>query len=286
MYRSPTHKTLMTMVLSYYVFSKESFYEELAENHLNGNPLFTRVAIYNNHSHDNTFDATTTFHTSPTPNRQSPFSQLDDLEAGVLHNTNPLLASTTGSTISSNSSSFSENEGDVIAGCVVGSFMSVTRMSQTMRDLLVNDPLTHYNIFYIMTLGTVDRFRGAGLGTQLVQQCMDQVSNDPSCGVLYLHVITTNDGAIRLYEKLGFFRVQEIPDYYDIDGEKFPSYLYVKYFHGNQGHRHIIKVIRRCVYRVVSSIWNQVSHLSGENHSSLLDPEGGRSMADESDPGL
>lgn len=65
-----------------------------------------------------------------------------------------------------------------------------------------------------MTLGVVSTYRNEGLGSRLVQQCEQLVEHDPECGVLYLHVITYNHAAIRLYEKLGFHRV-EVCNTYD-----------------------------------------------------------------------
>jgi ribosomal protein S18 acetylase RimI-like enzyme len=83
-----------------------------------------------------------------------------------------------------------------------------------------------------MTLGAVPMHRQCGLGTALIENCMEEVERDTSCGVLYLHVITSNQAAIRFYEKLGFYRVQEIPNYYTIDGKLYGCYLYAKYYHG------------------------------------------------------
>ena len=149
---------------------------------------------------------------------------------------------------------------EVIAGCVVGSFMPVTRLPTVVQNMLISNPLRHPKLFYIMTVGTATELRMAGLGTKLVQQCIDQVATDPSCGALYLHVITHNQGAIRLYEKLGFYRVQEIPDYYDIHGGKYPCYLYAKYFHGNRGHRALYQVLAHCIWSFVRQFF-QLAHL-------------------------
>lgn len=114
-----------------------------------------------------------------------------------------------------------------------------------MQALLMPDKSRFKRLFYIMTLGTVTEHRSAGLGTSLVKWVESLVQQDSACGGVYLHVITYNDTAIRFYERLGFHRVEEIPDYYDIDGKKYASYLYVKYFHGNRGHRDVLRVFGR-----------------------------------------
>ena len=99
---------------------------------------------------------------------------------------------------------------DTIVACVVGALVNANKLNSASRQLLISDVERHCRLFYIMTLGTVSNYRHAGIGTALVEKCIEQVMNDPCCGVLYLHVITLNHAAIRFYERLGFWRVQEI----------------------------------------------------------------------------
>jgi hypothetical protein len=98
-----------------------------------------------------------------------------------------------------------------------------------------------------MTVGT--NIRGYGLGSYMIQKCIEQVERDPQCGTLYLHVLTDNYAAIAMYEKLGFYKVQEIPNYYKIDNELRACYLYAKYFHGNRGHRASLKLFHHFIRR-------------------------------------
>jgi ribosomal protein S18 acetylase RimI-like enzyme len=106
--------------------------------------------------------------------------------------------------------------GEVIAGCIVGSFVpsSMYSAKTDARDetatLLVPDPVQYPDMFYIMTLGTSREFRRAGLGSMLVNRVVDMIKSQQECGALYLHVITYNEGAIKLYERLGFSRVKRI----------------------------------------------------------------------------
>lgn len=125
------------------------------------------------------------------------------------------------------------NKNNEIVACVVGSFVNAHVLSESTRHLLVNDTRRHPRLFYIMTVGSQVK----GLGTYMIQQTMKVVEQDDGCGVIYLHVLVDNTRAIRMYEKLGFYRVQEIPNYYNIDGVGLrSSYLYAKYYHGNRGH--------------------------------------------------
>jgi histone acetyltransferase MCC1 len=124
---------------------------------------------------------------------------------------------------------------EYIIACLVGCILSAHKLHRTSRQLLSPlYPHRHTKLFYIMTLGTVAKYRHLGLATQLVQQVVSHVvKRDTDIGTMYLHVITLNDAAIRFYEdKLGFWKVQEIPNYYTIDGENYNCFLYAKYFHG------------------------------------------------------
>ena len=116
------------------------------------------------------------------------------------------------------------DNGERIIGCIVGSFLPSTLPASKHRStldekigrdetatLLIPDSTTYTKMFYIMTLGTTREFRRCGLGSVLVNRVVDTIEQkEEECGALYLHVITYNDGAIRLYERLGFMRVKEI----------------------------------------------------------------------------
>lgn len=149
-----------------------------------------------------------------------------------------------------------DDDPNVILACIVAAIVPISRLNRISRNLLLPDPHTHRRACYIMTLGTVTEYRKEGLATQLVQRCMEElVMEDPSCGALYLHVITSNQSAIRFYEqRLGFWRVQEIPDYYTIDDHHYNCFLYAKYFHGNRGHLDVFKILSW----LISSMWKKV----------------------------
>jgi len=97
-----------------------------------------------------------------------------------------------------------------IVGCIVGCFVGIERCNRDTVSRLIWNPKQHTRLFYIMTLGTTKDYRKCGLGKRLVESCIRLVERVPSCGAVYLHVITFNTAAIQFYEKLGFYRVQEI----------------------------------------------------------------------------
>lgn len=122
---------------------------------------------------------------------------------------------------------------DTIVACIVAALVPAHRLNATTRQLLLPQPQQHSQACYIMTLGTRREYRHFGLATRLVEQCYQElVLSEPKCGALYLHVIISNQTAIRFYERLQFWRVTEIPEYYHIDQTYHNCYLYAKYFHG------------------------------------------------------
>lgn len=152
--------------------------------------------------------------------------------------------------------------GRSIVACIVGTFMDVSSIGQETAKQLVLNPHQHtryvptgtistnfsfltlsanttystciitQRMFYIMTLGSLENFRGRGLGSKLINECINICEQVPSCGVIYLHVITYNSTAIRFYERLGFHRIKEIKDYYTINNESYNCYLYAKFVNG------------------------------------------------------
>lgn len=78
-------------------------------------------------------------------------------------------------------------------------------------------------IAYILTLGVVDELRGLGIASDLLRQAIIQTqASDPSCVVIFLHVIEYNLTAMGLYEKYGFKRFKVEPNFYKL-GETWYS---------------------------------------------------------------
>jgi hypothetical protein len=70
------------------------------------------------------------------------------------------------------------------------------------------------------------------LGAALLQRCVAQACLSPSCGAVYLHVITYNAAAMRFYERAGFTRWREMRGYYSINGERHNCYVYALFING------------------------------------------------------
>lgn len=156
---------------------------------------------------------------------------------------------------STTTSSSSNSSRDSIVACIVGSKVEASHLSADTVETLLSDPTRHKRMFYIMTLGTVKEFRKLGLATKLLKKVMDMVQEDRECGTLYLHVITFNVAAIRFYEKLGFYRVKEMKNYYCIDNQSYNCYVYAKYYHGNQGQLDYYYLLTT----IIANIWRRVT---------------------------
>jgi ribosomal protein S18 acetylase RimI-like enzyme len=177
----------------------------------------------------------------------------DDLVHGKLYPNGEDLYTNLAVVVPEDGPAVGQIQTDKIIACIVATMIPAHRINRTSRELILPDsfqPRTQgpppisssaasssveASACYIMTLGTVPEFRHFRLATTLVQKCIqDLVVTNPTCGALYLHVITSNPAAIAFYEQdtLRFYRVKEIPNYYAIDDRFHNCYLYAKYFHG------------------------------------------------------
>mmetsp|Transcript_6171 Transcript_6171/g.11685 ORF Transcript_6171/g.11685 Transcript_6171/m.11685 type:complete len:332 (-) Transcript_6171:520-1515(-) len=144
---------------------------------------------------------------------------------------------------------------DALIGCIIGGFYHAQKIQdEKLRDKLIRNFNRHSRVFYIMTLGTTQSFRKHKLGTKLVKDCLEMVQQVPSCGVVYLHVITYNRAAIQFYERLGFYRIEEIQDYYLIDGSKYNCYLYAYFINGNRPSLYL--TIKSAYHKLLKFIFN------------------------------
>ncbi|KAI9984029.1 hypothetical protein PInf_005319 [Phytophthora infestans] len=66
---------------------------------------------------------------------------------------------------------------------------------------------------YIMTLGVLESYRRARIGSQLLEKVVAQSAQDGVVQV-YLHVQTSNSAALRFYRSHGFEATQILRDYY------------------------------------------------------------------------
>ncbi|CEL92276.1 unnamed protein product [Vitrella brassicaformis CCMP3155] len=94
-------------------------------------------------------------------------------------------------------------------------------------------PWETQNLAYILTLGVADEFRRRGLARELILRTLQHYrQSEPAIKAIYLHVVTYNKAAIRLYESLQFQQLKHIPEFYQLLGKMYDSYLYACYING------------------------------------------------------
>lgn len=104
---------------------------------------------------------------------------------------------------------------DLIA---VLSFPNIIRLKAVVRGEMVGfiagDVNRGEGVAWIATVGVLPEQRGRGIGTALMNACEERIP----LGIIRLCVRKSNAGAIRLYEGLGYRKINEWIDYYQ-DGE-------------------------------------------------------------------
>ena len=215
----------------------ENFYDTVVMNlSMDKMPLFSCIASANKDDEECSYHDTYNNHTPKAWERLANHVRVPMFNLGGLNDTWLLEKSATVNHLASSSNQIIQ--GETIVGCVVGTFVDVSRVPKETTEKLVYNPIKHKQMFYIMTLGSSETFRGQGLGTKLMRECMNIVEQVQDCGIIYLHVITYNQTAIRFYERLGFYRIEEIPNYYSIDDKNYNCYLYAKYINGMEFNCH------------------------------------------------
>jgi len=81
---------------------------------------------------------------------------------------------------------------------------------------------------YVVTLDVAEEFRRRGLARQLME-AMEHQAMDAACAVVGLHVFVGNESAIHFYERAGYERVGDVPDFY---GEGLNAWVYRKKLEG------------------------------------------------------
>lgn len=92
------------------------------------------------------------------------------------------------------------------------------------------------SVAYILTLGVVKEKRRNGIASLLLQCLVDHL-NEPkniNCKAIFLHVLSSNVGAIEFYEKQNFKLHKVLPFYYLINGKCKDGLTYVKYINNGR----------------------------------------------------
>ncbi len=86
----------------------------------------------------------------------------------------------------------------------------------------------YYHCVYIMNIGVLDEYRKMNIGSNILTQILNIALKDDICVGIYLDVINYNKSAIKFYEKNNYKKVNEIKEYYEINGKKHDAHVYLR----------------------------------------------------------
>lgn len=103
---------------------------------------------------------------------------------------------------------FAESDGEVL-GMLLAFPMQETEIEETEIDpvLLPYTKLEQYGSYYICAMAVFEQFRGMGIGTKLLE-IAEQQAKERGLSQLSLLVFEQNEGAVRLYERNGFYEIK------------------------------------------------------------------------------
>ena len=80
----------------------------------------------------------------------------------------------------------------------------------------------HTPYVYVLTVGVDTEYRRRGIAKALLERTLSRAAKERGCTVAYLHVISHDVGALRMYESLGFEVVGKHIDFYTLDPAQIP----------------------------------------------------------------
>ncbi|KAK2832874.1 hypothetical protein Q5P01_016763 [Channa striata] len=121
-----------------------------------------------------------------------------------------------------------------IVGMIVAEIKGRTKVHKEDGDILASSFPVDTQVAYILSLGVVKQFRKHGIGSLLLDSLKEHISTTAQdhCKAIYLHVLTTNNTAIRFYENRDFRQHHYLPYYYSIRGVLKDGFTYVLYING------------------------------------------------------
>lgn len=119
-------------------------------------------------------------------------------------------------------------------------------------------------LVYILTLGVVESYRNFGIATSLIREVIKYGSSMANCRAVYLHVISYNNSAIHLYQKMSFLCIRRLHAFYFINGQHYDAYLFIYYVNGGRSPCSPLELVtllvtymRRGLKLVSSRVWKK-----------------------------
>lgn len=124
-------------------------------------------------------------------------------------------------------------------GCIV---MQKRLLGSSNCDISIVQRYSYDYVLYILNIAVFPKYKRRGIGSFLLQKCIEFADNNQLCAGVYLNVQASNQGNIRFYEVNGFQYIMNVPgsyrcvgsctDTYIIDGHLEDSKLYFYPLHG------------------------------------------------------
>ncbi|CAI9767785.1 unnamed protein product [Fraxinus pennsylvanica] len=138
-------------------------------------------------------------------------------------------------------------------------------------------------LIYILTLGVVESHRNLGIASALIHKVIKYASSIPTCRAVYLHVISYNNAAIHLYQKMSFQCVRRLHNFYFINEQHYDSYLFIYHVNGGRSPcsplelgRHLVTCVKSRFNLMVAKLWRnedrKISKWPASKESSYLLP--------------
>ncbi|XP_059433785.1 histone acetyltransferase MCC1 isoform X2 [Corylus avellana] len=122
---------------------------------------------------------------------------------------------------------------DELVGFVTARIV-LAKESEIADVLRYDSSKSDQTLVYILTLGVVEAYRNCGIASSLIRKVIKYASSIPTCQAVYLHVISYNNPAIHLYQKMSFTCIRRLQGFYLINGQHYDSYLFVYYVNGGR----------------------------------------------------
>lgn len=84
-----------------------------------------------------------------------------------------------------------------------------------------------------------------------------------NCKAAYLHVLSTNQTAIRFYERRNFSAHSYLPYYYSIQGKPRDGYSYVLYINGGKPPWSLLYPFTSKLHNILLCLWDAIFLSSG-----------------------
>lgn len=154
-------------------------------------------------------------------------------------------------------------ESDELIGFVTARIV-MAKESEIEDMLRFDKSRSDQTLVYILTLGVVESYRNFGIATSLIREVIKYASNMPNCRAVYLHVISYNNSAIHLYQKMSFLCIRRLHAFYFINGQHYDAYLFIYYVNGGRSPCSPLELVtllvtymRRGLKLVTARVWKK-----------------------------